>query len=387
MPRSWHAHLLALLATLFALLLAAPAMADVESALGELPPPDVGIVVQPEAAALGDLPDDFQRIEAGWLVLEFPGSVRSRIEPLVREGEELRAKLSDDLGQPVLDRALVRVARDPAQMAGLAPRNAPPFTYASGMAYESLNLVLLSLQAPGTWEAPDLGETFRHELSHLALADAAASHHLPRWFDEGLAIQESGELWFARWKALGEASVARRLIPLAELDRAFPNDGPEVGLAYAESADVVRFLMRGGDRARFGSLVQRVRGGVVFDRALEDAYGTDARTLEYQWREEVTHHFGLIPALTGGGLLWTLIVALTIVAYVKKSRQAKAKLAQWAREEAEAQAALVRPTVVRATASPEAPEAPAIPASEDAAPARVPSVPVVEHEGRWYTLH
>jgi hypothetical protein len=349
--------------------------------MGELPPTDVGIVVQPAAVTLGDLPNDFQRIDAGWLVLEFPGSVRSRVEPLVREGEEFRSKLSDDLGQPVLEHALVRVARDPAQMASLAPRNAPPFEYAAGMAYESLNLVLLSLQAPGTWEAPDLGETFRHELSHLALADAAASHHLPRWFDEGLAIQESGELWFARWKTLGEASVSRRLIALAELDAAFPNDGPEVGLAYAEAADVVRFLMRGGDRARFGSLVQRVRAGVLFDRALEDAYGTDARTLEYQWREEVTHHFGLLPALTGGGLLWTFIVVLTVVAYVRKSRQARAKLAQWAREEAEAQAALVRPAVLRSPAA----EAPAV--ADEAAPSPVPSVPVVEHEGRWYTLH
>jgi hypothetical protein len=381
MTRSWCARLVALLTTLWLMAIALPSRAEPDPTLGELPPSDVGVVVQPGAVALGDLPDDFQRIDAGWLVLEFPASVRSRVEPLVRDGEELRSKLSDDLGQPVLDHALVRIARDPEQMAQVAPRNAPPFEYAAGMAYESLNLVLLSLKAPGTWEAPDLGETFRHELSHLALADAAASHHLPRWFDEGLAIHESGELWFARWRTLGEASVARHLIPLAELDRAFPNDGPEVGLAYAESADVVRFLMRGGDRARFGSLVQRVRGGVLFDRALEDAYGTDARTLEYQWKEEVTRHFGLIPALTGGGFLWTLIVVLTVVAYLKKSRQAKAKLTQWAREEAEAQAALLRPAILRRPAALE--PAPV----EETTRAPVPSVPVVEHEGRWYTLH
>jgi hypothetical protein len=361
-------------------LVAAPRSAWSEpETLGELTPSDVGFVVQPDAAQLGELPEDFQKIDAGWLVIEFPGTVRSRVEPLVRDGEEFRARLSDDLGQPVLPRARVRIGRDPAQMAALAPRNSPPFEYASGMAYESLDLILLSLQAPGTWEAPDLAETFRHELAHLALADAAASHHLPRWFDEGFAIHESGELWFARWKTLGEASVYHRLIPLDELDRAFPNEGEEVSLAYAESADVVRFLMRGGDRARFGSLVQRVRGGVVFGRALEDAYGTDARKLEFEWREEVTHHFGLIPALTGGGILWTLIVVLTVVAYVKKSRQAKAKLAQWAREEAEAQASLSRPAPEPAMAGPEVGEAPA--------PPHVPSIPVVEHEGRWYTLH
>jgi hypothetical protein len=136
--------------------------------------------------------------------------------------------------------------------------------------------------------------------------------------------------------------------------------------------------MRDADRARFGSLIQRLRAGIAFDRALEDAYGTDVRTLEYQWREDVGRRFGWVPALTGGGVLWALIAALSIAAWATKRKQAKAKLAQWAREEAlaEARVSLVDP------------KAPAIePANEATHVARVPSVPVVEHEGRWYTLH
>jgi hypothetical protein len=367
--------------------MAESAPASDPSAVGELPPPDVGVIVQPGAAELGALPPDFERIDAGWLVLEFPASVRARVEPLVRDGEEFRARLSDHLGQPVLSRALVRVARDPAQMADIAPRGAPPFTYATAMAYESLDLVLLSLKSPGTWEAPDLIETFRHELAHLALASAAASHHAPRWFDEGFAIHESGELWFARWKALGEASAYHELISLDELDRAFPNEGAAVSVAYAESADVVRFLMRDGDRARFGSLVQRVRAGVPFDRAIEDAYGTDQRKLEYEWRQEVAHHFGLIPALTGGGLLWIFVVVLTGVAYVRKSRQSKAKLAEWEAEEKAAQRQL-SPTraMVRSSDDPTPASGPA-PRGEEDAVTPIATIPVVEHEGRWYTVH
>jgi hypothetical protein len=264
-------------------------------------------------------------------------------------------------------------------MAELAPRGDPPPAYATGVAYSSLHLILISLQVPDSWEVPDLVEVFRHELSHLALADAAASHRIPRWFDEGLAIHESGELWMARWKFLAEASLAKRFIPLDELDRAFPSDGAEVSLAYAESADVVRFLMRGDDRARFGSLVQRVRAGVAFDRALEDAYGTDIRTLEYEWHEQLGRHFGLIPTLTGGGLLWMLITGLAAAAWVKKRRRDKSKLAQWALEEAEAAAHIEGTPPAR-----ESP--PGVPPEEAAAP-RVPSIPVVEHEGRWHTLH
>jgi hypothetical protein len=369
-------------ATFFAALLALAwpgrARAEADSSGGMLPR-DVGLVVQPSAAKLPTTPPDFDRLDDGWLVIEFPATVRDRVGPLIREGEEARRRLSEDLGQPVLDHALVRIARTPEQMAQLSPEGAPPPAYAAGVAYPSVHVALLALQAPDTWEGTDLRQLLRHELSHLALADAVSSRHVPRWFDEGLAIQESGELWWARTKTLWDATLSKRLLPLAELDRGFPNERDEVGIAYAESADLVRFLMRDSDRVRFGSLVQRVRASAPFDRALEDAYGTDERKLEYEWREEVARRFGMTPMLTGGGLLWVLMVALAFAAWVKRRRRAQAKLAQWAREEAAMDQAI--------STTPSISEVENRASAGDVVPVRVPSLPVVEHEGRWYTLH
>jgi hypothetical protein len=195
-----------------------------------------------------------------------------------------------------------------------------------------------------------------------------------------VAIRESGESPYMRTKALWDATVGRRLLPLADLDRGFPSDHYEVTEAYAESADFVRFLMRDADRARFGSLLQKARSGIPFDRTLEDAYGVDIRKLEYEWREELSRRFGIIPTLTGGGLLWIAMSGLAVAAWVKKRRRAKAKLAEWAQEEAAADAALA---TARANREP----ALAALASEDVPSSRMPSVPVVEHDGRWHTLH
>lgn len=344
-------------------------------------PRDVGVMVQPTAAKLPALPADFQRIDDGWLVLEFPSSVRDRATALASDAEEFRTHIAADLGQPVLEHVLMRIARDPEQMKALAPEGAPVPEYASGVAWPALHLTILSMQAPHTWEATNLPEIERHELMHIALWDAVGGRHVPRWFDEGLAVHESGEAWTARLQTLWQASLSKSLVPFQELDRGFPAEGAEAGIAYAESADVVRFMMRDDDRARFGSLVQRVRAGTSFDRALGDAYDTDLRKLEYEWRVDVSHRFGLVPAITGGTALWGLMSVLAVVAWVKRRKRTKLKLEQWAREEAEMDAAEVaaRERMEREKG---------IPGDDADVPSHVrPNVPVIEHEGRFYTVH
>jgi hypothetical protein len=368
----------AIVAAGLALLWATPARAGADGS-GDAPPRDEILVMQPAAAKMPPLPADFVRLDHAWIELDVPASVRDRGEALLRTADEFRARLAEDFGQPVLDHLLVRVARSPEQMVALAPEGVQVPDYAAGVAYPALHTVLLTLQAPDTWEAPDLSEVLKHELSHVALSEAVAFHHVPRWFDEGVAIRESGESPYMRTKALWDATVGRRLLPLADLDRGFPADHYEVTEAYAESADFVRFLMRDADRARFGALLQKARSGIPFDRTLEDAYGVDVRKLEYEWREELSHRFGIIPTLTGGGLLWIAMSCLAVAAWIKRRRRARAKLAEWAKEEAEAAMATTR-------AGRETPAATA--AGEDDVPsARMPSVPVVEHDGRWHTLH
>jgi hypothetical protein len=371
---------LVLLAAALLALVLGPGAARAEGEAPAAMPRDVGVVVQPSAARIPPLPADFVHLEHGWLVLEMPASVRDREDALVQDAEEFRKRLAADLGQPVFDHVLVRVARSPEQMAELAPEEAGVPTYAAGVAYPPVHVAILALQAPDTWEAPDLVELLRHELTHLALADAVGGRHVPRWFDEGLAIYESGESRFARLRVLWDATLSDRLLPLVELDRSFPSDHYEVSIAYAESADFVQFLMRDADRARYGSLVQRVRAGVDFTRALGDAYDSDLRKLEYEWREERQRHFGVTPLLTGSGLVWLAVVGLAGAAWWKRRRTAKAKLAEWAREEAQADAELVA-----ARAQPAAPAPPAI--DESMPPPAKRDVPLVEHEGRWYTLH
>src|SRR5580692_3459385 len=124
------ARLLALVAALLVLVRGGGAAADVPEAPVATPPRDVAVVVQPAAARLPPPPEEFiraERTEGAWLVIEAPSSIRDRVDALARDAEAFRSRLAADLGQPVLDHILVRIARNPAQMAELAPTDSPPF--------------------------------------------------------------------------------------------------------------------------------------------------------------------------------------------------------------------------------------------------------------------
>jgi hypothetical protein len=328
-------------------------------------PPDVPLVVAPSGVSIPPVPPEYATRSAA---------------------ADVKEKLAAELGQKVLGHVEVRVARTPEEMAQLAPAGLPPPAYATGVAYPPLKLVLLSLRAPDTAEAANLEEVFSHELTHVALEDAVQGQHVPRWFNEGLAVYESGESSFGRLRTLWDATLSRSLLPLSDLDRGFPSDKVEVSIAYAESADFVRFLLRRADHQRATSLIERVRAGETFDRSLTDAYGTDMRKLEYEWRQDLDKRYTVWPMVTGGSFVWLITLVALGWAYVVRRRRSKRTLEMWAREEA---------------ASDEADRVAALEAIEAARPLAPPDEadlhtaatnasikpPMIEHDGSWHVLH
>ncbi len=123
--------------------------------------------------------------------------------------------------------------------------------YASAVALPGLRLVLLSMRAPVSEEGTNLPELFRHELAHIALDDGGGLE-APR---AALGFQRrvsrcmpSNEDPYDRLQALTGATLSKSLVPLRDLDQSFPADHYEVSIAYAESADFVRYLLRQADR-------------------------------------------------------------------------------------------------------------------------------------------
>jgi len=328
----------------------------------------------------------FSTYDGGWFRITYYPSSRERIEPLIATADEAKRDLEEWLGRPVLAKVRIDVARTPGEMATLAPRGAPYPEYASGVAYSELGLVLLTLTPRFPNESFDIVQVFRHELAHLALADAVGPHPIPRWFNEGFAVTASGETSFERMSTLMTATLSDRLLPLNQVERSFPSDENKASIAYAEASDVVRYLIRREDRHRFRALVGELGQGHTLDMAAREAYGVDLVTLEHEWREEVAKRYTFWPILCSGTVVWAGVMGLFVWGWRRRRARSRATLARWARDEAREDDlrrlednARIHIVLQRAPAEAATP-LPTAAASEI-------EVPRVQHDGTWHTLH
>ena len=351
----------------------------VEAAGTEIPPP----------------PDGFNTYDGGWMRVAFPPSKRHRIQPLIHEADAFRERLRELFGYPVLDHVSVYVGRTPGEMATLAPPNSPYPKYAEGVAYPGLGLILLTIDPKYPNSEHDLGEVFRHELAHIALHEALEARHVPLWLNEGFAIYLSGESSLGRMQTLWTATLAETLMPLAQLDMHFPDDSVQTPIAYAESADVVRYLLRTRYSQRFIAMLRRVRSGQPFESAMADAYGFEVygvgeNSLEDEWRRDVAKLYTFWPVLFSGSMVWIGALGLFVVGYFRRRKQQRVTLDRWAVEEAaeQRQQALAQVPSARmhiVLAPKEGASEAVVP--EFKKPGRDMDVPKVEHDGSWHTLH
>jgi hypothetical protein len=325
----------------------------------------------------------------------YPTSAEPEVQALAHEVDATWSALAERFGVRVSPELDLRVALNPEEMQALAPPGRTLPKYATGVAFPSEGLVLLSFSAPYTFERPNMEQLLVHELSHVALYRAVgggenAERLVPRWLTEGVAVHEAGENTIARIRTLWEGALAGKLVPLTQLDSRFGAHHGAVDLAYAQSADLVAFMIDGdSDALRFRSLIAHVRAGVPFELAFEKAYGFTLAQLEKSWRERTARRFGRWPSLLVGlSALWGLAAVLLLVGYVRVRRRHRQTLERWAVEESDKPPQLVPIPPPPVVTSPPPPRSPDDVLDAWQEKQRLDGeLPTVTHEGRSYTLH
>ena len=162
----------------------------------------------------------------------------------------------------------------------------------------------------------------------------------------------------ARYATLFRAVHQERVFSFEDLAQRWPEQPPDVEIAYAQSASFVGFLLARHPPDALGRLVDGVRAGEPFARAFAKALLTSPGLEEVAWREELPSRYGWLPLAALGTLLWAGAAALCFAAWVRRRRQLAVRLAEMEREEA--QEAAARAALLALVPEPTLPEEPPI---------------------------
>lgn len=326
-----------------------------------------------------------------WL---YPSDTRAQIRELQTTARQSWQQVTSELGVSLPPNLTIRVGRNPDEMQSLATQVGRLPAYASGVALPERGLIFLTLTAPESWELVDVHSVLTHEMSHVALHRAVNGRPLPRWFVEGLAIDQAQERSLARIRTLWEGTVAGNLIALNRISDAFPSQHHGVNLAYAQSADFVRYLKRGTHGPlRLSRVIAAVAQGSSFEDAVLEFYRTPLSTLEREWREHLTQRFSQWPLLlTGLTGVWFLLAVLLVVAYVRARKKHHRTLERWGLEEAAFDRINEAPSadggVAESEAAHEPTPGPTAGANEIRRVLHDPSgIPTIHYGGENHTLH
>jgi hypothetical protein len=326
----------------------------------------------------------------------YPTAADDEVRALRSTQAESWRRITGELGAVVDPGLDIRVARNPEEMRMLVGVSTPLPGYADGIAFPESGLVLLTLTDPDTFLRPDLHTVLAHELSHVALYRSVKGASVPRWFSEGVAVQQSEESSLGRFRTLWEGTVRGNVLGFDSLARGFPSRRDEVDIAYAQSADFVGHMMAGKEeRGQFRALLEALRQGAEFNAAVESAYHVPVSYMEREWRASLSQRFGRWPMLVMGlTSLWALGAVLVIVGYIRARARHRATIERWETEERTAMAAsaLTVPVTSLVDAAPSTPPAGAVQSSlEDFFDSRHakndPGVPTIVHDGQSHTLH
>ncbi len=252
-------------------------------------------------------------------------------ERLARRAAGIHGRIREDLGlEKEIDvTVLLLTDRLPEEVA--RSYDDPLEDWIAGAAWAGRKFIVLRIGPGG--EISEQERLLAHELTHVILqGDYALGGTWPQWFQEGLAMRESGGEGFRQRATLSFAALRGRILPLESISRRFPDNEAESRLAYAQSFSVISFLHAGFGRHRFRLFMDELRGK-PFEEAFRAVYGMGTGKMEKEWRRFVQRRYNWIPLLTGATTFWTLTLLIFFLALGARRRKDRLLREQWEEED------------------------------------------------------
>ena len=271
-------------------------------------------------------------IERSWpsertprVVVRYHPDDEEHVQDLIDLVENARERFSSAAGMPVNTRVNVLAAPSDREFSRLT-RNMVP-EWSSACAVPSENLIIVAVNS----HDKPLDFTIPHEVSHILLS-SVSRYPVPRWFDEGLAMNIAGERTIYDSFRLARAAIFDTYIPLGRIDSVFTFHRDHVWLAYAESYAAVQWMIRTYGRSSLSITIQSL-AHMPFNRAL--IAGTDQSTTEFErlWLENAGKGYALT-GLADDFLIWTILLpGLFIIALGFRWWRNRKTMKRWEKED------------------------------------------------------
>jgi hypothetical protein len=162
-----------------------------------------------------------------------------------------------------------------------------PQEWTGGVAFTRYGVIAIGIPPTGSGLAWGK-RAIAHELTHLVVHRVTFSPYggLPTWLDEGLAMSAEGDLEPAFIAALNTADERENFITVRSLSSPFSAYTEQSMLAYAESYEIVTFLIDRYGREKMFDLLSTFQQGAGYDEALEKVYGFDMDELNELWLDD-----------------------------------------------------------------------------------------------------
>jgi hypothetical protein len=159
-----------------------------------------------------------------------------------------------------------------------------PQDWTGGVSYTEYGVIAIGI---GTSQSEiDWGKkTVAHELTHLVIHQVTFNPYngLPTWLDEGLAMVSEGALDAQFTTALSSAEMKNKFTSVRSIASPFSAYGGESVLDYAESYEVVKYLIDTYGQPKMFELLSTFEQGSGYDEALNKVYGFDMDGLNTRW--------------------------------------------------------------------------------------------------------
>jgi hypothetical protein len=176
-------------------------------------------------------------------------------------------------------------------------------------------------------------ELIGHELAHIMLYRASGGRWLPRWIQEGFAMNVSGEWHIGLDISVAKAAWTGNLLALPQIENLSNFKSARVDLAYSESYLAVSRLIRQSDPYVLSDLLEMYRKSGDFYGSWKTVFGQDYLTWISNWLASISRQYHFFVFIIDSQMFWIGLVVLFVLLFIYKKRQNAKTKKRWEREE------------------------------------------------------